>query len=694
MLRAPFQRGALRQMALRLASSSSLAPSFTRFPVGAMLPLARCMYSSGMRWHSVAAERQEQSEVLSPLPHESMVEMHEISPPKSETHLPVFNTLSELMTNASTRYGPQPCLGVKKDGKYSFMTYEEVGTMVDQCRAGLAALGLERGDSLGIISRNRLEWVLTAYGGYGLGLVHVPMYEQQKEEDWKYIVEDSDTKVLIASTEEIYHKVKAFEGTIGHCRRVFCCDLPDEHPDSFATLMRLGEGQNVPRIDIGPSELATLIYTSGTTGKPKGVMLAHSNLVSNVKAQVDHAPGEQMFVSPEDRSVAFLPWAHSYGQTCELHAGLALGASTAIAAGAPGDVPELLSNIQEIRPTLLFSVPTLFKKVYDGVHKRLDEETGVKKVLMQRAIDVSEKMREARATNTPVSPWLQFQHRMLDRLVLSKFRAPFGGRLRLAVVAGAPTPVPVLHFMESLGVDMIEGYGLTETSPVVAITWPNPEDRVSGSVGRVIPGVDVRIVNDGKDVAPGGEGEVWVSGPNVLQGYWKQPEATAEVFEHCEERKRWFRTGDLGCLVDETHLKITGRIKEQYKLENGKYVAPAPIEAAFLLNRFFAQCVLFGDGKPHNVLIVVPEFAAIAEELDIPEDPATMVQNPQVVQLLEQQMASVIEIKDIKKYEAPKKMLLLSEPFSAANEMLTPKLSVRKPNVIKAYRDQLEELYS
>jgi len=278
--------------------------------------------------------------------------------------------------------------------------------------------------------------------------------------------------------------------------------------------------------------------------------------------------------------------------------------------------------------------------------------------------------------------------------VLSKFRAPFGGQLRLAVVAGAPTPVPVLKFMESLGISMIEGYGLTETSPVVAITWPNPEDRVLGTVGRVIPGVDIRIVNDGRDVAPGEEGELYVCGPNVLQGYWKQPEATSEVIEHCEEGKRWFRTGDLAQLIDETHVKITGRIKEQYKLENGKYVAPAPIEEAFLLNHFFAQCVLFGDGKPHNVLIVVPDYAAVAEHLGIEEDPEAMVQDSRVIELLEGEMHNVIEKKAIKKYEAPKKMLLLSEPFSAANEMLTPKLSVRKPNVIKAYRDKLEELYA
>mmetsp|Transcript_10507 Transcript_10507/g.30097 ORF Transcript_10507/g.30097 Transcript_10507/m.30097 type:complete len:695 (-) Transcript_10507:841-2925(-) len=694
MFRGAFQRAALRQGPLRLRTVSGVAKRSKGLPVSAaVVPAVQCLYPGQVRWLSVAAESR-QANVLSPLANETMVEMQEIQPPLSERHLPPFQTLAELMANAVERYAEQPCLGIKQNGKYSFKTYREVGALVDQCRAALDALGLEQGDSLGIISRNRLEWVLSAYGGYGLGLVHVPMYEQQKEEDWRYIVEDSDAKVLVASTEEIYNKVKAFEGSVGHCRRVFCCDLPEDHPDSFASLMRLGEGKTVPARTIAPSDLATLIYTSGTTGKPKGVMLAHSNLVSNVKAQVDHAPRDTMFVTPKDRSVAFLPWAHSYGQTCELHSGLAIGASTGIAAGAPGDVPELLSNIQEIQPTLLFSVPTLFKKVYDGIHKRVDEETGVKKVLMQRALDVSEQMRQARVSGQPPGPWLQLQYRMLDRLVLSKFRAPFGGQLRLAVVAGAPTPVAVLKFMESLGVSMIEGYGLTETSPVVSITWPNPEDRVNGTVGRPIPGVDIRIVKDGQDVAPGGEGELWVSGPNVLQGYWKQPEATAEVFEHCEEGKRWFRTGDLATVIDDGHIKITGRIKEQYKLENGKYVAPAPIEEAFLLNRYFAQCVLFGDGKPHNVLVVVPDFAAIAEQLKIEEDPEAMVQDPRVVQLLDSEMASVIEKKDIKKYEAPKKLLLLSEPFSAANEMLTPKLSVRKPNVIKAYRDRLEGLYA
>ena len=635
------------------------------------------------------------------------VEFTEVFPKLSETISVPFNTLHELFANASQRYAERPALGVKKDGAYDFLTYEQVGQQVEAFRGALATLGVAKGDMVAVISRNRLEWVLAAYGGYGLGAVNVPMYEQQKEADWEYILNDSGAKVLIVSTLEIYDKVKGYAGKVGNVETVICCDLPEDHPSSFAAHLRAAEEQQQssaaaapPVAAVQPDDLATLIYTSGTTGKPKGVMLSHRNICSNVKNTVDHSHEErptQGVVSWDDRSVAFLPWAHSYGQTCELHTGMAVGASTAIAAGAPGDAVELLANIQETQPTILFSVPTLFKKVFDGVNKKIDDEKSpVARFLMQRALAVGNEVRVAKEQDRAVGGFLALQHRVLDKLVLSKMRATFGGNLRMAFAAGAPTPVAVIEFMESLGVRMTEGYGLTETSPVVSVTYPDPRERIVGTVGKSLPNVDVKVVMDGKEVAPGEEGELWVSGENVMQGYWGKPDATAEVIvESGFEGKRWFRTGDLVTLVDGEHIKITGRIKEQFKLENGKYVAPAPIEEAMTLNKFVAQSVLYGDGQPYNVAVVVPDFPVLAEHLGMDDfyNAYKMCKDPAVHALIAEELPAEMTARDIKKYEQPKKYLLLPEPFSAANDMLTPKLSIRKPNVIKAYKEAILGLY-
>lgn len=575
-------------------------------------------------------------------------------------------------------------------------------------------LGVKRGDTVAIISRNRIEWVLTAYGGYGLGAINVPMYEQQKPSDWEYIVQDSNASVLIVATEPIFHKVSEMQkqGKLGDkVKHILCCDLPESHPQSFAHAMAQGRAALAnPPPPSGeeerktlPSDLATLIYTSGTTGTPKGVMLSHHNLCSNVKQVVSHGPpgSTAPVVNGDDRSLAFLPWAHSYGQLCELHSGIALGASAGIAAGAPGDAAELLANIKEVKPTALFSVPTLFKKVYDGVHKKIaDEPSSVKRFLMKRALVVGHAVQECIAKGEEPGVFLGMQHRFLDKAVLAKMREPLGGNLKIAIVAGAPTPVAVVNFVESLGLRMTEGYGLTETSPVVAITYPLPKDRILGTVGRAVPGTKIRVVDPEslQDVESGTEGECWVNGPQVMEGYWGKPEATAEVIVTDEATgEKWFRTGDLVTMVgdDLSHIKVTGRSKEQYKLENGKYVAPAPIEQAMTMSKFVNQAVLYGSGKPHNVAAIVPDFEAVAEELGLDDwfDPQALCNDPRVQALMAEEIPKELSARGIKKYEQPKTWLLIAEAFSAENEMLTPKLSIRKPNVIKVYKPQLDALY-
>lgn len=303
------------------------------------------------------------------------------------------------------------------------------------------------------------------------------------------------------------------------------------------------------------------------TGKPKGVELTHQNFTSNVLAAartmvVD--PTE--FIRHDDCSLAFLPWAHSYGQTCELWMSISHGASMGISRG----IPVILEDLQLVKPTVLFSVPTLYKKIYDGVHNLMEAASPLRKRLMQRALYLGmEHVHAVNGQRPPLGPLENLQFKVLDSIVLSKIRARFGGRLRHGFVAGAATPLEVLNFMDSIGVPVCEGYGLTETSPIICIN--TPEQRSVGSVGRPIGGVKVYIVNEeGKELPQGEEGEICCVGPNVMRGYYKNAAATEEVITTAPDGSgRMFHTGDLGRVTESGFVKVTGRLKEQYKLENG-----------------------------------------------------------------------------------------------------------------------------
>jgi long-chain acyl-CoA synthetase len=385
--------------------------------------------------------------------------------------------------------------------------------------------GVQEYAKVGIISNNRWEWAAVATAAYSMNATIVPMYEAQLPGDWTYIINDSGCTALFCATEEIYSQLKkevlpstpsvkaclCFDGEVGE-EYAFQNALQKASPDTPVS---------APTSD----DLADLIYTSGTTGKPKGVELTHSNLVSNVKSGVrSMVQDPRNFIYRTDRSLAFLPWAHSYGQTCELWGCMSQGASLGICRG----VPLILEDLQYVKPTILFSVPTLYKRIYDGVHNMMEASSPLRKALMKRALEIGRRRADA-ATGLrgPLGPFERLQARILDRLVLDKIRARFGGQLKHAFVAGAACPSEVLDFMDDLGIPVCEGYGLTETSPIISLN--TPEDRKIGYVGRPIGGVKVYIMEDGKEVAPGEEGEICCVGPNVMRGYYKNQDATDEV---------------------------------------------------------------------------------------------------------------------------------------------------------------------
>jgi len=552
----------------------------------------------------------------------------------------------------------------------------------------MITLGVEEFSKVGMISNNRWEWAAIASASYSMNATIVPMYEAQLPDDWRYIINDSGCTALFCATEDIFQQVRnEVLPSTPSVQAAICFDSPLGEPHSFSTLLDEADATTAviePTVD----DLADLIYTSGTTGKPKGVELTHNNIVSNVQSAIRTMvddPRDFLFTS--DRTLAFLPWAHSYGQTCELWGCMSQGASMGIGRG----VPHILEDLQHVKPTILFAVPTLYKRIYDGVHNMMEASSSVKKSMMKHALDLGRRRADAEAgLRSSLGVMENMQLSVLDKLVLDKIRGRFGGRLRHAFVAGAACPAEVLDFMDDLGIPVCEGYGLTETSPIIAIN--TPENRRNGFVGRPISGVKVYIMNGDKEVLPGEEGEICCVGDNVMQGYYKNQEATDEVISVAPDGiSRMFHTGDLG-KMDDGFIKVTGRLKEQYKLENGKYVVPTPIEEAIGMSRFISQVVLYGSDRPHNIALLVPDWDAIRGELGLEDDLSEeeLVNHKLVKSLIDAEI--VANCWRLKKFEVPKKWAFVA-PFTAANNMLTPKMSIRRHKVIQTYEELVAQLY-
>jgi len=589
-----------------------------------------------------------------------------------------FTDLTDMLQKCVSAHTDQPLFGTKKDGRWDWMSYNEFNRRVDAFRGGLAALGIGQGDAVGIIANNRVEWAIAAYATYGLGARLCPMYESQREEDWEYILEDSATKVLVAATYPIYEVVRGWAGKLGQLENVFCMALPAEDEASFLALEARGAENPVPTVEIDPDWICSFIYTSGTTGKPKGVLLSHRNVMSNINGVADIFP-----IGPGDVSVSFLPWAHSFGHTCELHLLLSRGAAMAIAES----IEKLVDNFAEVRPTLILSVPRIFNRIYDGLQKKIAEGGGLKKFLFDTAMENAEvrKQLEKRGESSFVA---DLKHGVLDKLVFSKVRERFGGRLRFAISGGAALSPEVGDFIDKLGIFVCEGYGLTETSPICSAN--HPEARKLGSVGQPIQGVEVIIDTSVMDEEGSDDGEIVVKGPNVMVGYHNLPEETSAVMTE----DGGFRTGDLGRLDEDGFLYITGRIKEQYKLENGKYVVPAPLEELLQLSGFVSQAFIFGDNKPYNVALIVPDQEAVlkwAKEKGLGGEYEELLESSRVRELIGKELEQYS--KDFKGYEKPRGFALLAEEFSIDNGLLTPKMSLKRKQVMDRYGELIETLY-
>jgi long-chain acyl-CoA synthetase len=601
---------------------------------------------------------------------------------------PRYKTLCDIFEDAVAQHGAREIFGTKVAGDWRFTTYAEFGALVDRLRAGLVSIGVERGDRVAIVSNNRVEWAVAAFACYTLGAVFVPMYEAQSPSEWEFVVRECEAKVLFLANASALAKAKAFLDAMPWLRAVAVISGEPNGMSSdvagrvttYAAL--LDSGREVPRVQVASDDVAVIIYTSGTTGTPKGVILSHLNLASNVSAV--HTIFE--FKSTE-RSLAFLPWAHVFGQTAELYLLMSYGASMAICEGPD----KILENLAEVRPTLLFSVPRVFNKLYMAVEQQLAAKPKPLRRLVAAALAVAAKERAGR----PVRFHERALRALVDKVVFEKVRARFGGRLTFTVSGSAALSQEVAEFIDSLGIMVYEGYGLTETSPVVSVNFPSA--RVIGSVGRPLPGVRVAIdpaaVQDRTSSASRIEGEIVVYGPNVMKGYYKRPEETQAIFTP----DGGLRTGDMGYLDAGGYLFITGRIKEQYKLENGRYVVPSPLEEQLKLSPYIANAMIYGDNRPHNVALVVANVPALAkwaqaEHLHLPADTAELLSDARVRALFAREIARCSA--SFKSYETIVDFALIGTDFSTDNGMLTPKQSLRRRRVFDAYGSLFDDLYA
>ena len=389
-----------------------------------------------------------------------------------------------------------------------------------------------------------------------------------------------------------------------------------------------------------------------------------------------------------------MPWSHVYGQTAELHALLSTGSTLALTTRE-----QILENIKLVRPTLIVSVPMLFNRVHDAVHKNIAEGSAIKRFAFNMAISVARERNELLENHKPVSSWLALKHKIADKIVLSQIRARLGGRVRYMAAGGAATSVQVLRFFEDIGIPIVEGYGLTETSPIICASSTSWVTRKTGTVGVPLPGLVVKIVNpETLEDLPSGDGEICVSGPSVMVGYRKNEKANEEVF-FMKDGKRFFRTGDMGHWADGKYLQLTGRIKEQFKLLNGKYVVPAPLEDKLCRSSYIAQALLYGDNRPFTVALLVPNTVEIrswakkkkiegADSIDLMK----LIQIEAVNSLISAEVRNLSA--SLKSYERPTRWAIVSEAFSQENQMMTPKLSLRRNNIIKAHLPLIESLYT
>ncbi|MCC5918465.1 MAG: long-chain fatty acid--CoA ligase [Cryomorphaceae bacterium] len=565
-------------------------------------------------------------------------------------------------------------LATKQGGKWNTFSSQEYVDLSDNLSLGLIEKGILPDDKVVIIStNNRHEWNICDIGILQCGGIDVPVYPTASEDDYEYIFNEAEVKMAFVSDRELYEKVKRVQPKVPTLKEVFMFDEEDGIPN-WNEVLALGEKSDKrdelqKRMDaIDAHDLATLIYTSGTTGRPKGVMLSHNNIASNALDCADRLP------DPTDESVAlsFLPLCHVYERML-----VYLYCLNSVSIYYAESMETIGDNLREVRPTIFSAVPRLLEKVFAKIMDKGAALSGVKKGLFFWAVGLAEEY-----DIHGKSAFYNFKLGIARKLIFSKWKEALGGRTQ-AIASGAAGLNPRLaRIFLAGGINVQEGYGLTETSPVVAVNCPKNDGTRIGTVGRVISNVRVKIAEDG---------EILVKGPNLMMGYYKQPELTSAVIDE----DGWFHTGDIGEFVEGQYLKITDRKKEMFKTSGGKYIAPQLMENIFKESRFIEQILVIGEGKKHPAALVQPDFEFLrswCERKEISVDSnLKMIENETVISRVKQEIDHYNE--RFGNWEKIKKIELTPEPWSIEDGLLTPTLKLKRKNIEKKYQDLIERIY-
>ena len=589
-------------------------------------------------------------------------------------------TLTELFFDAVQTYGAHAAaFRYKADGAWRDVTHQEAAARVHALSLGLRELGLVAGEKVAILAETRLEWALIDYACLCARATDVPIYPTLPANQVEYILHDAGAAAVVCSTAAQVEKIRAVKSGLPSLRHVIVFDA-GAGGDGVLTLAELeargrAAAAKYPRfkeeaLAVRPDDLATLIYTSGTTGQPKGVMLTHDNICSNVRGSV-----ETLRVSEDDSCLALLPLSHILERMVEyyfLHVGVTINYAESVDAFA--------QNLQEVRPTVVAAVPRVYEKVYARVLENAMTGGAAKRRIFQWAKRVGERWAAHRLAGVTVPLGLKLTHAIADRLVFSKLRARTGGRIKLFVSGGAPLSAEIGRFFYSAGLTVIEGYGLTETSPVLTL---NPLQRPKfGTVGKPIPGVQIKIAADG---------EILAKGANIMQGYYNKPAETREAID----TDGWFHTGDIGDLDADGYLKITDRKKDLLKTAGGKYIAPQPIENTVRLNKFVANAVVLGDQRKFPLILIVPNFDQLEKwamkRNIIWTDRAQLLRMPTIQAKIEKEVNK--ELAGAAHFEIPKKIGLLEHDFSIERGELTPTQKVKRRAIDKHYKALIDSLY-
>ena len=569
-------------------------------------------------------------------------------------------------------------LGFKIDNVWHHLSGSDVIERIKRIALGLHSLGIREGDRVAIISENRPEWSLTDLALLSLRAVNVPIYTTQAVEQIRYILEDSGAKMLFVSGKKLFkHAFEAIRSTETIEKLVFFDD-DGKAEDSRALTISEVEERSENNKDISFEEileqvktddLATIIYTSGTTGEPKGVMLTHEAFVSNIIAISNGLP-----IKNTDRSLAVLPLSHIFERTV-FYVLCANGVSINYCAS----FDQLASHLQEVKPTIMTAVPRLFEQVYHKIVKKGKSAGGFKTKLFDWSLDVGQDYWTAKDKHESVSPVLAAKHALSSRLVYSKWRAGVGGKLRFFVSGGAPLSKKLSYAFWAAGIPILQGYGMTEACIVCA---NRPDDNKVGSIGRPFEGIEMKI---------GEQDEILIRGKNVMQGYHNKPEETAKAID----AEGFYHTGDVGYADEDGHFYITDRLKDLFKLSNGKYVAPQQVEALLKQSPLISQPVVVGSGRKQVGALIVPDWDALKEALeeegiDTKRSREELCDDPQVIKRVQQDAVALT--RELSDYERVKRVYLLPKEFSIDKGEMTPTLKIKRSVVDEKYEEAVDEI--